>query len=45
MKTTDGVESAEEAAEPDLGGHSLALVAFIVAAAISLRCWVCWALR
>ena len=33
-ENTDGVESAEEAAEPDLDRHSLALVAFIVAAAI-----------
>ncbi len=32
-KTSD-VEAAEEAAEPDLGRHPLALVAFIVAAAV-----------
>ena len=32
--SADEVEAAEEAAEPDLGRHSLALVAFIVAAAV-----------
>ena len=32
--STDEVEAAEEAAEPDLGRHTLALVAFIVAAAV-----------
>jgi putative tricarboxylic transport membrane protein len=30
----DAVEAAEEAAEPDLGRHTLALVAFIAAAAV-----------
>jgi putative tricarboxylic transport membrane protein len=33
-ETTSEVEAAEEAAEPDLGRHPLALVAFIVAAAV-----------
>ena len=33
-ETTDEVEAAEEAAEPDLGRHPLALVAFVVAAAV-----------
>jgi putative tricarboxylic transport membrane protein len=33
-ENTDEVEAAEEAAEPDLGRHSLALVAFIVACAV-----------
>ncbi|MGW0161606.1 tripartite tricarboxylate transporter TctB family protein [Mycobacterium sp. NPDC003323] len=33
-KTLDAVESAEEAAEPDLGRHPLALIAFVIAAAI-----------
>ena len=33
-KTVDAVEAAEEAAEPDLGRHPLALVAFIAAAAV-----------
>jgi putative tricarboxylic transport membrane protein len=33
-KTIDAVEAAEEAAEPDLGRHPLALVAFIAAAAV-----------
>jgi putative tricarboxylic transport membrane protein len=33
-ETTDEVEAAEEAAEPDLGRHPLELVAFIVAAAV-----------
>jgi hypothetical protein len=33
-ETTDEVEAAEEAAEPDLGRHPLALVAFIAAAAV-----------
>lgn len=32
-KPADAVEAAEEAAEPDLGRHPLALVAFVVAAA------------
>lgn len=33
-KPRDAVEAAEEAAEPDLGKHPLALAAFIVAAAV-----------
>jgi hypothetical protein len=32
--SVDAVEAAEEAAEPDLGRHPLALVAFIAAAAV-----------
>jgi putative tricarboxylic transport membrane protein len=33
-KTADQVEAAEEAAEPDLGRHPMALVGFIAAAAV-----------
>jgi putative tricarboxylic transport membrane protein len=33
-KTAGEVETAEEAAEPDLGRHPMALVAFLVAAAV-----------
>jgi putative tricarboxylic transport membrane protein len=33
-KTADTVEAAGEAAEPDLGRHTMALVAFIAAAAV-----------
>jgi putative tricarboxylic transport membrane protein len=34
MDTADEAETAEEAAEPDLGRHPMALVAFIVASAV-----------
>lgn len=33
-KKLDAVEAAEEAAEPDLGRHPIALVAFVIAAAV-----------